>query len=335
MELTHQESQAVEPFARAFGLSKGSLVLIHRGEGIVLEASRDGLPLILKMIVSDQDLTDWIFGQLHWIHTLHTNGLVVPDPVESLQGQWIEHLVLDNRHYTAFVYKRIPIDAQSQIDWKDPMLPVLVGETMGKMHRLARSYQSPPGGLRLGEGDTAPWLTHPEENLHPSQAALFEPIARLRETLASFPRTSEHYGLIHDDFHTGNLFYIAGQIAVIDFGGCHRSWFAKDLSSALLFRVWIGPKKETLKNQAKDFLKKLIQGYRRQADFLPEWSGMVPALLKLRELSLYQSFYRQVDVASAGDDELFGYLFRSILDNRPFLDLDFDALIHVERKSQP
>jgi Ser/Thr protein kinase RdoA (MazF antagonist) len=328
MELNPQESIAAAFFARAFGLSESSLVLIHRGEGIVLEASRNGLPLILKMNASDQDITGSLQAQFHWVHTLHANGLVVPDPVESVHSQWIEHFELENRFYTAFIYHRIPITKESQIDWKDPNLPVLVGEMLGKMHRLARIYQPPAGAAEFDEGDAASWLTHPEENLHPSQAALLEPIASLRRVLTGFPRTRKHYGLIHDDFHTGNVFNLSGQIAVIDFGCCHRSWFAKDLSSALLFCVWIGPKKETLKDEAAVFIRKLVQGYRRQADFREDWCEMFPALLKLRELSLYQSFYRQVDRTYPEPDGLFSYLYSSIRDNRPFLDLDYEALVH-------
>jgi Ser/Thr protein kinase RdoA (MazF antagonist) len=194
------------------------------------------------------------------------------------------------------------------------------------MHRLARGYQPPPGCLPLGEGDQADWLQHPEQALHPSQATLFEPIARLREALTRLPRTAGAYGLIHDDFHTGNIFHIDGQIAVIDFGCCHCSWFAKDLSSALLFRVWITPEKEALTGQAVDFLQKLIQGYRRQAPFQPEWLSMFPILLKLRELSLFQSFYRQVDRTQAGHEPLFSYLFESIRDNRAFLEIDFESI---------
>lgn len=47
---------------------------------------------------------------------------------------------------------------------------------------------------------------------------------------------------------------------------------------------------------------------------------MLSPLLKLREISLFQSFYRDVDASCGKEDALFRYLFKSINEDRPFLD---------------
>jgi Ser/Thr protein kinase RdoA (MazF antagonist) len=112
---------------------------------------------------------------------------------------------------------------------------------------------------------------------------------------------------------------------VIDFDCCHYGWFAADLSSALLFRTWIGPDKERpeVKQQAVRFLRGVIQGYQMENDLPLDWAYMLPTLLKLREISLFQSDYRGIDVAGGQGDELFRYLFDSISNDKPFLDIDF------------
>ena len=176
----------------------------------------------------------------------------------------------------------------------------------------------------------ADWVCAPESVLHPSQAAIAGAIMRLRDVISRFPRNAGNYGLIHDDLHTGNVFCIDGELAVIDFDCCHYGWFAADLSSALLFRTWIRPEKERqeVKDQAIGFLRGVIQGYQTQLDLPPDWAQMLPHLLKLREISLFQSDYRGIDASGGEGDELFWYLFDSISKDKPFLDVDWQVLTH-------
>lgn len=326
MDLSTQETIAVEALAQQFRLDRHFIKLIHRGEGLVFETRWGRLPSILKLTTSNQDISGTLKIQLDWINFLHENGLQVPLLLESSSGDWLEKMEINGIYYTAFSYLKLPLTEQAQIDWKDSRMPWLVGETMGKMHRLARSYHPGSGCSSIGEWDDADWIRCPEKVLNASQVDLFPSIANLHEVIAGFPRTTQNYGLIHDDFHTGNLFYLDNQIAVIDFGCLHQSWFAQDISSALLFRVWIAPEKENLINQAVDFLKRLIEGYRTQAEFPAEWLAMFPALLKLRELSLYQSFYNGIDIRQDQGDPLFWYLYESIRDNTPFLQIDFEFI---------
>ena len=314
-------------FAGHFDLDETSLHFIHKGVSLVFEASQAGQPVILKITSSDRDESTWAASQLGWVHFLRANGLLVPELIPSNTGLWLESLLLDGRFYSAYAYHRMPITPENVITWQDASTPALAGETMGKMHRLAKDFGPPPGSPVPGEEGEIPWLTHPEAGLHPSQEALFEPIANLRRRLSQFPVTPENYGWIHDDFHTGNIFQIGNQMAVIDFGCCRRGWFAQDIATALLFRVWIAPEKETLVSQAEQFLRGFITGYRRRADFQPEWLAMFPDLLKLRELSLFQSDYGGVDASRGSPDSLFEYLFHSIQTNQPFLRINFNQML--------
>jgi hypothetical protein len=120
-------------------------------------------------------------------------------------------------------------------DYDDPALPGEMGALMGRMHRLARGYHPATGTPALGHWYEADWLQDPHRALHPSQAAAAEAIVRLRDTIAGFPRDQAHYGIIHDDFHGGNVFRLPAGLAVIDFDNCHQSRFAADIASAVLF----------------------------------------------------------------------------------------------------
>jgi len=329
MNLSPQEAMAVIALGDDFGLGRSDRKVLQHSQGIVLEAMGKGGPVILKIVATAA--TDELQARLDWIHYLHANGLRVPELIESTRGNWIGQAEINGTYYTAYAYVRIPLTDKSRIDWADDALPPKLGQVMGRMHRLSRSYRPESGRPRMQQWHEVEWLCAPASVLHPSQAAIVDSILRLRDVISQFPRNADNYGLIHDDLHTGNVFCVGGQLAVIDFDCCHYGWFAADLSSALLFRTWIGPDKDRpeVKEQAVAFLNGVVQGYRTENDLPPNWAQTLPTFLKLREISLFQSDYRAIDASSGQGDELFRYLFDSISNDKPFLDLDWQVLAHA------
>jgi Ser/Thr protein kinase RdoA (MazF antagonist) len=320
LRLNVREQMAVVMLLKAYAAGPG-YCLLHRGEGLVIEFERAGQALILKLISPAAQVG--LDARLDWIAYLGANGICVPALVETRAGGHIARVVLDEEAYTAYAYAKLPLGDENQIDWGDARMPVQLGKLVAKMHNLARGY---PRAAEFPTWDEADWLRCPAGVFHPSQAALVEPLLRLRDRLRSAAVLRQDIGLIHADLHTGNVFRAAGDLVVLDFDSCHRAWFAADLAYALLFRVWIGPEKEALTEEARAFLSGLIEGYRRLAPMPAGWQELFPSLLKLREISLYQSFYRDQDAAGRGGDPFFQYLFKSICQERPFLNLDWDSL---------
>ena len=327
IELSPPEEKAVGALLCAFGADRTAARVLHRSQGITVEAIRGHLPIILKAMASTSGATDALQARLDWMHYLRQNGMNVPALIESARGNMLEGVELAGTFYTAYAYEKIPITAESHINWNDAAMPPRLGEVMGRMHRLSRSYRPKPGRPHLVHIEGADLLWHPEEAFHPSQAAVFAPIARLRDTIVRLPKDADNYGIIHDDLHTGNVFYVNDRLAVLDFDCCHYSWFAADISSALLFRVWIAPEKESRKEEAASFLKGVAQGYLTQNELPPGWIEMLPRFLKLREILLFWSFYCDMDACKGEGDRLFWYLFDSIGKDRAFLDIDFEAVV--------
>ncbi len=329
-DLSPQEQAALDSLMRRFRPEHPTVRVLHHSQGIVAESAGHDAPIILKVMASAAPVTDDLQARLEWIAHLRRTGLQVPELIRSLQGNLVESVEIEGVFYVAYAYVRIPIAAENRIDWGDATMPARLGKIMGIMHRTARVYRPEPGRPRISHWDDADWLREPEKVLHPSQAAIVGAIHQLREVISRFPKDGTNYGLVHDDLHTGNVFRLGDDLAIIDFDCCHYSWFAADISSALLFRVWIGPSKETqeMREEATGFLRRLLEGYRAECDLAPEWAVMMPPLLKLREISLFQSDYRHIDAASSASDALFRYLFESIRENKPFLDIDFGAANH-------
>jgi amicoumacin kinase len=323
-----QEDTTINTLLHAFDLDSTAIQLLHHGEGIVIASKRYNTPVILKILHSTSDSTAEIQARLDWMNYLHHNGVNVPELIMSGQGQWIEQVKIRDYYGMAYAYTSLPITPECLIDWHDPAMPIKLGEMMGRMHHLARTYHPQPGRPVLPQWQEGDWLKAPEQRLHPSQAAIVAAILRLRQVISQFPQNPINYGVIHDDLHTGNVFNVNGNLVVIDFDCCHTGWFAADIASALLFRTWIGPDKEhqEIKDEAVLFLKGIIEGYQTLCNLPPEWKSMLPDFLKLREISLFQSFYREVDVTHYEGNEIFWYLYDSIRLDKPFLDIDLEKL---------
>ena len=266
-------------------------------------------------------------ARLHWIDHLHRHGLRVPELIRAEDDALLQCVELPAAAYCGYAYLALPIDRASRLDGRDPAMVHALGRAMARMHALAIAYLPPAGTPSLPHWREADWLRQPGRVLHPSQTRVAEAIERLRDTVARFPAGPDTYGPIHDDLHTGNVFLLDGELVIIDFDCCHHSWYAADIASALLFRVWIGPEKERpgVADQGRAFLRALLDGYATVLAPPREWASLLPALLKLREASLLLSFYRDADARSTSD-ALFRYLYASIAEDRPFLALDPGAI---------
>jgi Ser/Thr protein kinase RdoA (MazF antagonist) len=329
MELSRQETQALGEFSRLFNLDAEKNIFLSRSVGLVFESLRSGAPVILKMAVTDASGSPALDDQLDWIRYLSANGVSVTRFIASANNALRETVELDGILFSAFVYHKIDILEENKIVWDAPAMhdtPRLAGKTMGKMHRLYKERKDRPAYATLGQWDSAPWLKAPGDSFHVSQHALVPSVSAACRELSRFPITDDNYGMIHDDFHTGNIFRMGDDITVLDFGCLQYNWFAQDICSALIFRVWISADKNRLKGKAVEFLSDFIEGYKTENAFDPDWLKMFPALLKAREISLYFSFFGRNDISGSGADEFRDFVYDSILHNKPFLDIDFSSI---------
>lgn len=328
-DLTSSEEEAARALANSFALDPSRMRVLHRGEGIVLQAPGRSGAVILKMRqVSESDMPR-LEARLAWIAYLHRHGVRVPELVASRGGIPLERVTVAGTLYAAHAYRAMPLTPESRIDWRDPSMPQKLGVVTGRMHRLAKGYEPEPGEPRMGHWFEADWVARPHEVLHRSQAIIAERIVALRDILMRVPVNVETYGLVHDDLHTGNVFHLGDDLAVIDFGCCHYAWFAADIASAMVFRTWIEEAKEQpeVVIGALRFLRGVAKGYASECDLPTGWLDLLPSLLKLREISLFQSYYRGQSHDQAMDEPRYAYLYQSIAEQRPFLDVDLSGAV--------
>lgn len=332
MQQSPQNLPSVQALVRKFNGDLSHLRLLHQGVGMVFETIREGGPVIIKVNVSSTSTASILQARLCWIRYLQENGLFVPELIPSSDEKLVEEVEADSMFYAAYVYHKIPLSEENKINWNEPDMPMKLGRTMGQMHHLAKVYCPPVDLSPIEQWYDADWIQSPEQVIHPSQEPVISAILNLRQQIALFPKTPQSYGLIHDDLHTGNVFNLSGRLFILDFDLVHYSWFAADIASALLFRVWIGPEKDNpeLQQAATHFLHDLLMGYCTQETPPPGWQEMLPVFLKIREVSLFQSDFRSLSVEQGRQDPFFAYVFDNIAHNHPFLK-GLDQVIHRDK----
>ena len=111
------------------------------------------------------------------------------------------------------------------------MTPELAGRwgaALGKLHALSADCPKPCD--RPDPDRTLIWAEREMAALH--EDAAVQEARSLRTRLSALPRA--HYGLVHYDFETDNVFYDeATGIHVIDFDDCMVHWYALDVEQAL------------------------------------------------------------------------------------------------------
>jgi Ser/Thr protein kinase RdoA (MazF antagonist) len=331
--LTPSEIIAVESLLDAFFSRRPAWRLIQYSEGIVIEGQSSESKYILKIIPGAVNLVT-LQARLDWIRYLQKNQesaspfFTVPQILPSRQGRLIEQTTVESTCYSAYLYTKIPLAPESQIDWSDARLPEAAGAVIGRMHNLAVRYQGTYSLEQFGHILSAPWLA-PGKSRHDSQQELIVRINQMRRQIERLPVSELIFGLVHDDLHTGNLFRQDDRLVILDFDCTVQHWFTADLASTLLFRVWIGPEKQTLVEEANEFLRGLLQGYQSQRSLPEGWAEMLPIFLKLRELSLYWSFFwdhPELDPGKADAGTFPRFVHESLLSDKPFLAIDYRKL---------
>jgi len=327
-QLNRKQREAISTFAKHFCPHHKILKVVNIGGSITCELHDDSKAFILKITEGSLSEKTTATARTDWMSYLRRNGIDVPKLVHSTSNNLVEGVQIENSSFAGYCYLKIPLDVKDRSYWYQPAFIQKLGRTVGRMHSLAETYEPNTEGYVPPSWDDTPWIRKPESILHHSQTAIVDRIYELREQLNAYNRSKDNYGLIHDDLHTGNVFQTRDDLVILDFDCSHYNWFVADIASALLFRTWIGPEKEKPESRrvAIDFLRNLLLGYTEEHDIEEEWPERIPLFLKLREISLFQSYYSHVDLNEPHRDAFLQYVYQSIKSRKPFIDIDFSQI---------
>jgi amicoumacin kinase len=317
-------TRVLPELAESFRLAMDSLTVVQDHRNFVYRAPTPTGEVIFKVLPSTESRHALTLGELDWMAHLHDNGVAVPQPRRSCQGNLVESRDVDGLHCSAYCLQKVEGPPWGKYsDGREVIGPV--GRLAGRMHGVSVGYRPAAAGARLGDWSEMPWLKSPADVIHPSMPGLIERCIELRAALARLPAID--YGPVHDDLHGGNVIVSPDGPVLIDFECAHYAALASEIASALFFWVWKTPDSRPHDSalRATGFLDAFMEGYQREHMLGRGWETTLPLFLKARGLSmLATSSCAMEDFESVGrHDRTFAWMKHNFENDVPFVDLDF------------
>jgi amicoumacin kinase len=317
-------TRVLPELAERFRLAANSLTVVQDHRNFVYRTSAPTGKVIFKVLSSAGPQHAGLLGELDWMAHLQSNGVAVPQPYRSLDGNLVESRVVDGLHFSAYCLRTVEGQPWGKFsDGRELIGPV--GRLAGKMHRVSVGYHPAAAGAALIDWSDMIWFKSPEGVIHPSMPRVIERCIELRTALERLPAVD--YGPVHDDLHGGNVIVSTDGPVAIDFECAHYSWLASEIASAVFFRVWKTPdsQPDASAQRAAEFLDAFMEGYQQEYVLDRRWTVSLPLLLKKRELSmLATSPCATQDFGSVGrHDREFAWKKDNFENDVPFVEMDF------------
>jgi Ser/Thr protein kinase RdoA (MazF antagonist) len=224
--------------------------------------------------------------------------------------------------FAAAVFEQVPgVNPFSAVDmWQ---VCREIGRLTGRMHRLARQYRPSPGVQPRFAWHENDYLRDLDRYVPSEQVGVRRTFRRLMEQLHALPKDADSYGLIHGDVVVGNYLWHAGQLHIFDFDEAHYGWFASDVAIPLFYAIPFPS--EDREEMATGFLREFFAGYNQEFRLDPFWLKQLPLFLRLRQMILYTTLYRNGDLEklSPWGQRFMAFARTNLETDEPFMAFDF------------
>lgn len=311
---------------QAFNIQERHIRLLDGFESFIYEFERNEERFILRIGHSLRRNENLICGEVDWINYLYTKGASVARAIQTIDGTLVSPIP-DGRggHFLATAFEKADGRHPRDVDWNEALFE-RYGRLLGRMHSLSKEYLPLKPAWKRPEWDD-PGMLDVEGWLPESEYLVLEKFRYLKTHLEEFPKSSDSYGLIHQDAHAGNMFVDKeGKITLFDFDDCTYSWYINDIA-IVLFYLLVG--KEDSAAFTKKIMPQFLRGYKIENQFDEHWLEELPYFLKLREIDLYAVIHRSFDVDNIDHPwvAMFMQERKHRIENEvPFLDFDFSIL---------
>jgi len=229
---------------------------------------------------------EMVLQEMEWMNFLYKQEVAVPKPEMHLEDE--NGRV---RAYFEFV-KGDMMDVTNVLHWNEKVFERW-GKILGRIHALYKKFE-------VKEVHRPIWTVENTDvfdiraNLSPWLRDRYD---GLMQSLCAFDSTENTFGLIHNDFHQGNLIITKdGSITTIDFDDCAFNWYAQDIAVAYYHAYWQNSSYNGYtKKFRQSFMNRFLAGYQAESYLHEDIVKQIPIFLKLREIFLYQLFTRKWD----------------------------------------
>ncbi len=309
-----------DELASRYRVATEDLIDLGGFESFVFEADIDGQPTIIKLGHEDRRSLDMLYAEAEFTRFLAAHRIGVAAAVESPSGNLVEPIDdgVDSR-FMAVAWTMAAGDLPGR-DMTDPVFWRTHGELVGQIHAATVSF-TPSTPARTRPHWDEPAMLDDSFHIPASDTKAIRETERLLETMRTFDRGSNGYGLVHHDAHLWNVHVDDRSLTLFDFDDCAYTWFANDLAIVMYHSLL--PHDDPVA-AAEIIWPAFIAGYRSSYNLDPNWFTPFQTFLSWRDHLLYSVICRSRD--SIGDMDVDAWIerFHARHESRaPLIDYDF------------
>jgi len=242
--------------------------------------SNDG-NFFLRVYRPNKESREQVLAEHEFLVFLSQNGLKVAAPKTLANGTSLGEMQTLSGHTLRFaLFDFLPGAHPTDLsffsfDW---------GRRLGQLHDLSRRYSKIRKNYERRSWEQASWVLKSEELLKKiipeTQHSLFlNEHNRTLQYLNQLSSSVEEFGLIHYDFHQGNILGHGGDVHILDFDDCCKSWYIWDFAMPM-HRLGGAH----MSQQGQELKAKFIQGYREMSSLSVEWENRIRIFERIRHL---------------------------------------------------
>jgi amicoumacin kinase len=265
---------------QAFGIEECSE--LEGTDSLVYATAQDGIGAILKITPSIYRDLEAIRAEALVVNHLAHHGAPVARAFPTKNWQYA---VPVGDGFTAALFERID---GKEVDEEDTSPEMLTrwGHLLGRLHFLI-NHEEPPVFLRHQWHEEA-LITHIERHVPADLQPNLARAKTLLQRIHTFPKSENNFGVVHADFHAGNMLDLHGTLHAIDFCDCRFHWFMFDIARALYAAT---PSLIEARDFAPHFMEHFLRGYRQHLQPSAEDLNHLPDFFKLHDLEQLGMMY--------------------------------------------
>ncbi|MEK4564443.1 phosphotransferase [Alkalihalobacillus sp. FSL R5-0424] len=242
---------------------------------------------ILKVYHSKDISLRQLQSQLIWMKKLKEGGLAVPEILKTIAGQTVYKQTTNGEEtYYYVVTSKINGRILRYKEW-DADFYRIWGRTLGRMHRVASTFNEPDEEFDLPHWSTTSSYLAIHESFDDQMLQRFH---EMIDYSSGLPTSNQTFGIIHHDLHHENLLINDSQGYPIDFSDVQYNYFFYDISISIYHALQFVRESER-HDFLRIFITDLFKGYEQtfqHVDMFGDWMSQLPIFLEYRRLYSYR-----------------------------------------------
>jgi Ser/Thr protein kinase RdoA (MazF antagonist) len=270
-----------------WGYDEGSVFYYRASANFIFVFRKDNKKYFLRFIENGQKGLKEIEAEIHILQYLKTHNIKAAQPIQSLNGKFIEMVETEIGTFTAVVFEALEGKQYEDDELKEEQF-FKWGRTLGKLHQTFKEMPKEYFNHRLSWDEQLEFV---KSIIQTEDIAIMKEWEKVYEWAENLPVSNENFGIIHYDFELDNLAFGDEEIGMFDFDDCASYWFAADIAFALRDL-------NDFENPPFDYF---LEGYTSETPIDKRLLPELPGFLRMHKLIMFAKLLRAVDIPDSSE----------------------------------